>query len=140
MSELPLWSAREKDDESARTSDKGELLVPSAEASSKSELRGKLLEQVEAHEQRDAEELSNLRGSLVEQKAPEHEPFSFEWLKTQTFVQRDSDMLFTVESIITSKNGNRVRLKNTTLNQTITLNLDQFVEKLKTPEGAWNLK
>ncbi len=142
--ELPSRTGSEKREESETgRSELPEVTAPSdasLEEPTTSQLRGKLLEQTKSRERSDAQELSKLRGTLLEKQAGEVEPYSPEWLKMQTFVQRDSGKLFVVEDIIDSRHGERIKLKCLTAQQTVTLSVDNFVERLQIPGEAWSVE
>lgn len=132
---------KKREDSAELSKLRGTLLGKKHEETTSPALRGTLLGKKHEETEKEAEPVSALRGSLLEKRCEETEEetelYSPAWLRTQTFIQRDNGKQFVVEDITDSRYGGRIRLKNVEMNQTVTLDLDRFIERIKIPGEAW---
>lgn len=100
------------------------------------ELRGKLINT-------NKEEESKLKGKLLNNLDVEKkdETYSEEWLKKQIIIQRDGGDRFKIKDIITQSFGSSgkriVQLISLEDGHSINKELNELIEKIKTPGGAW---
>ena len=86
-------------------------------------------------------ESSRLKGTLFKkdkQVAESQAPISYEWLRLQTIVNRDGGEIYTIKSL--RREANKITLVQVGTPKTITLNLADFEENLKTEGGAWRVQ
>lgn len=70
----------------------------------------------------------------------EIDEYSPEWLQGKSFIQRDSGEEFRVQQFTETKSGLKVNLVRSKSGTKVTLDIADFVEKLKTPGSPWAIK
>ena len=148
---------RQKDDEERSSLLRGTLLKKIAESSDEEtpatpKLKGTLLNTIKAEysdkedalpgavKSEEVPEPSRLRGKLMERETHAVEPFSKEWLKKQTFIQRDGKAEYVFHSFNQGLNTELIRLVCAENGAFISLGIERLIQRLKTRGEAWSVK